>query len=200
MANEIQKASAIDRVLIQGDLSALNEEQRLSYYFAVCKSCGLNPLTKPFDLIKLNGKLVLYPNRSGADQMRYVHAVSFEVTERKFANDLAMVTVRASMGSRTDEAMGAVSVKGLVGENLANAIMKAETKAKRRATLSICGLVAIDDLSRIEAAREQLPRWGAMSPSEMETKIRPAEDLAGEEAAQAVDRLIEQEKKGANRI
>jgi hypothetical protein len=42
-------------------------------------------------------------------------------------------------------AKGAVSLVGLRGEALANAIMKAETKAKRRATLSICGLGFLDE-------------------------------------------------------
>jgi len=193
MANEIQKASVLDRVLIQGDLSTLNEEQRISYYFSVCRSIGLNPLTKPFEYMKLNNKIVLYPTRAGTDQLRYVHGISLEVVERKFVNDLALCTVRATLGARSDEAMGAVSVKGLVGDNLANAIMKAETKAKRRATLSICGLVAIDDLQRISMAHEPAP--------DIRIEVSEPQDLAGEQAAQAVDRLIEQEKqKGANRV
>jgi len=43
------------------------------------------------------------------------------------------------------EATGAVDIKGLTGKNLANAFMKAETKAKRRVTLSICGLGFLDE-------------------------------------------------------
>jgi hypothetical protein len=46
---------------------------------------------------------------------------------------------------RTDIARGAVTLQGLKGEALANAIMKTETKAKRRATLSICGLGFLDE-------------------------------------------------------
>ncbi|MGE5594790.1 MAG: hypothetical protein ACM3S1_01995 [Hyphomicrobiales bacterium] len=46
---------------------------------------------------------------------------------------------------RTDESVGAVSVKGLQGENLANALMKAETKATRRVTLSVAGLGWLDE-------------------------------------------------------
>ena len=56
-------AKAIEQVLIGGDLSALSEEQRLMYYNQVCESLSLNPLTKPFDYIKLNGKLTLYAKR-----------------------------------------------------------------------------------------------------------------------------------------
>jgi hypothetical protein len=42
-------------------------------------------------------------------------------------------------------AKGAVNINGLRGEALANALMKAETKAKRRATLSLCGLGMLDE-------------------------------------------------------
>jgi hypothetical protein len=51
---------------------------------------------------------------------------------------------------RCDESTGAVSVSGLKGEALANAYMKAETKAKRRVTLSILGLNMLDE-SEVES-------------------------------------------------
>ena len=41
---------------IGGDISKLPAEQRLKYIAATCKSVGLNPLTKPFDLITFQGK------------------------------------------------------------------------------------------------------------------------------------------------
>ena len=41
--------------------------------------------------------------------------------------------------------MGAVSTAGLKGEALANSMMKATTKSKRRVTLSICGLGMLDE-------------------------------------------------------
>jgi hypothetical protein len=53
---------------------------------------------------------------------------------------------------RRDEDVGAVNVANLKGEALANALMKATTKAKRRATLSICGLSFLDE-SEIEAVK-----------------------------------------------
>jgi hypothetical protein len=41
--------------------------------------------------------------------------------------------------------MGAVSIAGLKGDALVNATLKAITKAKRRVTLSICGLGMLDE-------------------------------------------------------
>jgi len=60
--------------------------------------------------------------------------------------DIYTVRVKvANSEGRMDIATGAVSIKGLQGENLANAYLKCETKAKRRATLSICGLGFLDE-------------------------------------------------------
>ena len=57
-----------------------------------------------------------------------------------------IVTVKARNGKgRTDMAKGAVTITNLKGDALANAMMKAETKAKRRVTLSLCGLGLLDE-------------------------------------------------------
>src|SRR5690606_34807847 len=111
------------------------------------ESLGLNPFTKPFEYINLNGKLTLYAKRDATDQLRAINGVSVEITSREMHdNGIYVVTARArTPDGRTDEAIGAVSVAGLKGEALANAIMKAETKAKRRVTLSICGLGWLDE-------------------------------------------------------
>ncbi len=142
----------IEKVLMQGDLSALSAEERVSYYKRVCDSLGLNALTKPFDYIQLNGKLVLYATRSCTDQLRNLSGISIRIKDRQEVNGLYMVTAEATNpAGRLDEAVGAISVANLKGEALANAIMKAETKAKRRATLSICGLGFMDE-AEIEGA------------------------------------------------
>ena len=66
-------AGVLERALVSGDLAGLNESQRLEYYRAVCESLGLNPLTRPFEYLRLNGRLVLYATRSAADQLRAIH-------------------------------------------------------------------------------------------------------------------------------
>jgi hypothetical protein len=37
----------LESVAVSGDLSGLTAAQRFAYYQAVCRSLGLNPLTKP---------------------------------------------------------------------------------------------------------------------------------------------------------
>jgi hypothetical protein len=133
-------------VVIKGDLRQLTSEQKSNYYFKVCESLGLNPLTKPFEYLTLSGKEVLYARRDCTDQLRNIHSVSVEELSESERAGIIIVTakVRNAKG-RTDVATGAVSITNLRGEALANAIMKAETKAKRRATLSICGLGFLDE-------------------------------------------------------
>jgi hypothetical protein len=139
-------SSMIEKVVVGGDLSPLTPAERLAYYRAVCESVGLNPLTKPFDYIRLNNKLVLYAKRDATDQLRDKRKVSVVILSREKVEDVYVVTAKATMpDGRTDESIGAVSVAGLRGDSLANAFMKAETKAKRRVTLSIVGLGWLDE-------------------------------------------------------
>jgi hypothetical protein len=136
----------VERVVMAGDLSKLSAGERVAYYKATCDSLGLNPLTRPFEYITLNGKLTLYARRDATDQLRKLHGVSVSIVSRDVVDDVYVVTARAALpDGRSDESIGAVSVKGLAGEPRANALMKAETKAKRRVTLSIVGLGLLDE-------------------------------------------------------
>ncbi len=138
--------STLASVILDGNLAKLNDTQKVQYMTAVCNSLGLNPLTKPFEFITLNGKLTLYAKRDCTEQLRKIHGVSVTIAARDTVNETFIVTARAQDATgRVDESIGAVSLKGLSGENLANAFMKAETKAKRRVTLSLCGLGMLDE-------------------------------------------------------
>lgn len=138
--------SIMEQVIIKGDLSSLTAEQRAEYYLAVCKSCGLNPLTKPFDYIVLKGKMTLYALKTTTDQLRKLNGVSITRIERELVDDVLTVTAWAQAADgRADLDVGVVSMAGLRGEDKANAVMKALTKAKRRVTLSICGLGWLDE-------------------------------------------------------
>ena len=150
MATELATAGPltanIEKVLLEGDLKPLTAQERLHYYNAICASLGLNPLTKPFAYIALNGKLQLYALKDCTEQLRKVHGVSITGVDPKQIGDLVVVVASASdRDGRVDSSTGAVNVKGLTGEALANAMMKCETKAKRRVTLSLCGLGMLDE-------------------------------------------------------
>lgn len=146
LATQGQDGSIIERVLVDGDLSPLNPQQRVVYYNRVCESLGLNPLTKPFAYLRLNGKLVLYALKDCTEQLRKRDKVSIVRLEQSPVEGVYVVTAYArNAEGREDTDIGAVSIEGLKGEARANAMMKAITKAKRRATLSICGLGMLDE-------------------------------------------------------
>lgn len=170
-----------ERLLIAGDLGALSADERVSYYKAVCDSVGLNPLTQPFEYITLNGKLKLYAKRDATDQLRKIHGVSIRIISREVVEDCYVVTAQAmDRSGRTDESIGAVILGKLVGEARANALMKAETKSKRRVTLSICGLGMLDEteVETISGARFeplQLPQFSAPPPRSVSPPLPPGQ-------------------------
>src|SRR5919109_2399665 len=170
----------LEQVLIGGDLSGLTSQQRADYYGAVCRALGLNPLTKPFEYLTLNGKLRLYALRDCADQLRRLHGISIYIANRERLSDIYIVTARAKdRQGREDESTGAVPLGNLRGDALANALMKAETKAKRRVTLSIAGLGWLDEteLDTIpEAAREGSARQASPAAESAPAEAHPTAD------------------------
>lgn len=134
---------AVEEALMVGDLARMQPHVRVAYYLAVCQSSGLNPLTRPFTALKgQDGRMILYANKDCAEQLRKLHKVSVQILSRERLDDLYIVTVRAWMpDGRQDEAQGIVEIeRGMRGTTLSNALLRAETKAKRRVTFSLCGL------------------------------------------------------------
>lgn len=189
-----QNANVLEQVIVKGDLALLSEADRVLYYKRVCESAGLNPLTKPFEYIRLNDKLVLYALKGATDQLRQIHGISIQIVSREKMDGVYVVTARATnTEGRQDESIGAVAlekengqwkqassgrrflekdgtVSPLKGEELSNAIMKGETKAKRRVTLSICGLGMLDETeieSIPEAAKGMAATGGEMTAKQV---------------------------------
>lgn len=156
--------AVLEKGIVEGNLEGMTPAERLALYTRTCSSLGLNPLTRPFEYIKLNGKLTLYARKDATDQLRFLHTVSVRIIAREVIEGCYVVTASASLpNGRTDESTGAVPIEGLKGDARANALMKCETKAKRRVTLSICGLGFLD-----ESETDSIPgatAWAEPSPS-----------------------------------
>ncbi len=167
----------IERLISQGDLSKLSPEERTNYYVATCKSLGLNPLTRPFEYISMKGKLTLYAKRDCTDQLRRIYGVSISIIDRQEVGDCYIVTAKATTpDNRSDESTGVVPITKLTGDNLANALMKAETKAKRRVTLSIVGLGWLDEtetetIPNIHYGEPTPPRWSLEEEAELKQRV-----------------------------
>lgn len=95
-------------------------------------------------------KKQLYATKNATDQLRQVQGISITDLKIEITNGICTATAKAEMrlkngALRVDMDMGIVPVQGLTGENLSNAVMKATTKAKRRVTLSLTGLLMMDE-------------------------------------------------------
>ena len=161
---------AAELALISNDLGALGPDERLAYMQKLCTSMGLNHLTQPFQYIRLNGQLKLYATKGCADQLRKVHGISIEILQNEIIDGMIMVHVKATApDGRSDEDIAVVKMRG--GADGINDRMKAITKAKRRITLSICGMGMLDESEIETIPRERVERIEA--PPEVKAVLMP---------------------------
>ena len=130
----------------RGDLSALSPAEKARHYVATCERLGLNPHTAPFQYLRLNGKEVLYATRGATDQLAELHGLTRTLVDGPKVIDLAgtklvyCVCKVVHPNGRFETATATVPLVDPV-----NVLMRCETKAKRRATLSILGLAPLDE-------------------------------------------------------
>ena len=146
---ETKTGSAILDAVIAGGIESLTATERGEYYRIRCEAAGLDWRSQPFQFLMLKGKLVLYATKGATQQLAMRHKISTEIVSQVTDGNLRVVTVRAKLNDRVTDEIGVVAINGLSGEDMCNALMKAVTKAKRRAVLALCGLSEMDE-SEIE--------------------------------------------------
>lgn len=177
--------NVISSLVINGDLKGLSNEQRVAYYNYRCQQAGLDPAAKPFDLLTLNGKQILYANASATQQLCGTRSLSVQITAREKAEDVYIVCARVTdQTNRTTENTGAVSIGGLKGDALANAMMKATTKAIRRTVLAHCGLGMLD-----ETETETIPQ-ATRAPMDITPSVAALEGFASDDVDQPFSLFI----------
>jgi len=198
LATRSENADILARWVETGDLGSLTKEQLVRYYNAECERLGLDPLSRPFDLLRLQGKLVLYATRRCADQLAAKHKVTRTIVEgpevRKFGTtDLLYCKVRVSTpDGRVEE-----DVATLPATDLVNAVMKIATKAARRATLKVCGWGELD-----ESEIDTVPGAQRVTIAEVRTAPEPAytpldelrDQLASMETVEALRTVYEEHR------
>jgi hypothetical protein len=144
------------QIALSGNLATLGDSQRWQYYLRYCEYLGLDPITRPFDLLTTTNedgtkKTVLYANASCASQIADKREVSYTKPEYEVFDKLQVIVIRvcARMGNRERWGEGVVDLLNKKGRSLENALKKASTQAHRRATLALCG-IAMPDESEVE--------------------------------------------------
>jgi hypothetical protein len=148
----------LESIVTRGDLSGLSPADRARFYAQTCEEYGLNPASQPFAFLRLNGKEILYATRGATDQLAAIHRLNREIIDGPKVIDLAgtklvyCVARATHPNGRIETATATVPLVDPV-----NVLMKAETKAKRRVTLSILGLGTLDEmeLETIPASAQQ---------------------------------------------
>jgi hypothetical protein len=170
-------ANAVSSLVMRGDLSGLGPEDRARYYVAVCEGLGLNPHSQPFAFLRLNGKEVLYATRGCTDQLARIHRVTRTIVDGPKLVDLGgtklilCVAQASHPNGRVETSTATVPFVDPV-----NVLMKCETKAKRRVTLSLLGLGMLDEMELETIPASAQEPGGGVDLSRATT--RPALSLA----------------------
>lgn len=141
----------IDAIVMTGDLTKLNEQQRLVHYKNVCDFMEIDPRTQPLAYINCddpNGgrRLILYALRAATDQIRRNKKIKITKLYKELTEDVVTYFCEGEdKDNITEISTGSIAVKGKRGADLANAFMAAETKAKRRMTLAFSGSGLLDE-------------------------------------------------------
>lgn len=180
----------MERLIVGGDLSKLTPAQRVEVYLARCEAAGLDPRTQPFAYLSLSGKLTLYATKTATDQLVANRRLSVQIVDRRHMTDAGLYEVIARVthpDGRIVEDAGVVPISGLRGDSAANAILKAITKAKRRAVLSACGLGMLD-----ETETDAIPGAVVTPAPVLEVTVTPAAPAAPAPSAdnQERDRVL----------
>ena len=193
MSREITKTdvAVAESLALRGDISGLSPENRIRYYLKTCKDLGLNASAQPFAFLRLNGKEVMYPTRGATDQLARIHGVNREIIDGPKVLDLAGAKVlfavcRATLGHRVETATAAVPLPA-GAENVCNAVMKTETKARRRATLAILGLALLDESELDTIPESKRVDLGTPSVADMERVAALSEATITRETLDAMD-------------
>jgi len=155
---EVQSA-----LLLHGDYGKLSPAQRNVLLLKLCETHGLDPLTKPFMYIAVDGRKILYASRSAADGIaknKGLSEIGHEFVETP-SGTIVIVKVATPEWLESDGKRGRMKEgfsaipSGATGSGWVNAVKKAHTQANRRAILALeaPGFMDESEISDIPGAR-----------------------------------------------
>jgi hypothetical protein len=182
-------ASIADKLKGSLNLWKLSEGERITYYNWVCDKLALDPGLLPLRYIEFTkGVLSLYGGKECAQLLRRKHGISVAITETKEVRGILIVRTRATMpDGRYDEAMGAVAIERLSDLNLANAIMKCETKAHNRCTYAVLGAAELCDETEVDTIAGAITRNDVLQTMDTQAEAPNGGAKPSQEDEQMVD-------------
>jgi hypothetical protein len=133
------------------DLESLTEQQKQEYYLSACEHYGIPADLNLLAFIWMDSgdskkTLQLYAKKGATDIIRANLGIS-TVKLVKDAGDgyVAWIAEGKDKTGRSEIAVGSASTAGLKGQNLASAVMIAQTRATRRMTLQFTGGGLLDE-------------------------------------------------------
>lgn len=158
LAGGLAATALLEAVAGGKDTRALGSNDRRALLASLNRQLGLNPLSGGVQFLLTNGRETLYVTKQGTDQIARREKLVRETLKGPCVETMegvkvviCQVCVKHPDGrAETCTATLPFSTGGLV-----NDLMKVETKAKRRATLSLCGLgmLSEDEIETIPGAR-----------------------------------------------
>ena len=162
------------------DTRSLEPADRKAVLVGLARKLGLNPMSNAVMFLLTNGRETLYVTKQGTDQIAAAARLQRETIKGPEVvtiegRKLVFCQVRATHPDGRSE----VSTATLALMDPVNDLMKCETKAKRRATLSVCGLglLAEDEIETIPGA-QRVPMSTTETAQATETAAPTGENAA----------------------
>ena len=149
----------VEKAILDKNFSSVPQAERLQYCKELSKTFGINFMTGPFDFIKVQGKTKVHANKNCAEQLCAIHGISVDVLSQEMDKAFFIATAKAiapdgrytveagvvSFYFKAKDRSGGYSYRKMDCNEMVNAKLKAVTKAKRRAVLSLCGVGMMDE-------------------------------------------------------
>ena len=151
------------------DTTRLPTQDKAALLRGLSKALGLNPLSGGVMLLRTGGKETLYVTKVGTDQIAAREKLSRETVCGPEVRAIeGKKVVFCQVRARHPDGRSEMSTATLPLADPVNDLMKCETKAKRRATLSVCGLglLAEDEIETIQGAQKVDVDTGALPEPE----------------------------------
>ena len=131
-----------------GSIQHLANNEKRELLAKICNSLGLNQYIMPFRIYRnMEGHEFIYATKECCAELRHLHNINVLTESHSIIDGMVIASVSGNNKyGRVDHEIGAIDINSLQGQDRANAVMWAMTKAKRRLTLSLAGLGVLADV------------------------------------------------------